>query len=416
MANHVPRKTTMHISEPPRPPLQSPAIQRENSIRRRQASGRTSSNNATSTLPQGHVDEAATTKLNNCTPIRNRTKKIALFCGYSALLAVSGKSLTASLQRLIPIDLLTTSNKNTPLLQVIVYETGPASPKNAARDFIAKAEVLPGLMVHKVGEGHERTGWSTKWGLVRQALNTVTNGQTFTEDTVFVISDNRDVVPNIAASSVDTTPVQQFLDTFERMNKEYPGAVVISAEEGCCVGALTYAKPGEYFDPTSGARNKRACESGKEGCTWAGDEFAEPWKAVMLFLGKTRTNNPLLKTAYLNMGLIVAKKKDLVRFLDLMDLQGQEDDQAVATDVLNNFPQFIALDYAGELFGNNKWEGNNWRDGCLYEKDKTSNRLAHHETGKMPLFLHTSGLANNPGFVQCLNRFAQDLGYVGHLN
>ena len=329
----------------------------------------------------------------------------------SMLMSYGYKSNHLSSPNLTPVENSPNLRSGNAKLHVMVYETGKPAVDQSSKDFISKAEHLPGFVVHRIGQGVQHQGFGTKWPLVRMVLDNM-SVENMPDDTIIVISDNRDVVPNMMKGSSSTQPVQEFLNKFQHLTKGLSGAVVVSAEEGCCVGALTYIKPGDLFNRTTGERTMRACPSGEEGCTWNGEEKLQPWTSFMSVIGRSRTENPDLKNFNLNMGLVAGTKKDILKLIDQLDLGPSEDDQAVATDYFFNFPNLVVLDYNSELFGNNKWyEG---MDGCLYTKEGDASKLVHRDTGAAPLFLHTSGLGSNPKFTECLDRFSHDLGYSDH--
>ena len=94
-----------------------------------------------------------------------------------------------------------------------------------------------------------------------------------------VVADARDVALNVPA---DTTYAEQavdrFLDTFSKLTKNTPGAIVMSAEAQCCVSAMSNAFPHEYFNSTTGDRTKRACSSGHEDCPYEDNDRLGAWK------------------------------------------------------------------------------------------------------------------------------------------
>ena len=109
---------------------------------------------------------------------------------------------------------------------------------------------------------------------------------------------------------------------------------------------------------------------------------------------------------YLNAGLIAGKAKDLLRVIKSLDIQEEEDDQAVLTAFMYRNPQSIVLDYDQTMFGNNRWALGE-EDGCMFELPQqegdelesstvTGRRLVHAETGTSPLFIHSPGR-----FMEC---------------
>jgi hypothetical protein len=182
------------------------------------------------------------------------------------------------------------------------------------------------------------------------------------------------------------------------------GAIVVSTEAQCCVTALGHIRPGDLF-AEDGTRTGRACSSGTPGCAWKGIESATPWNDFM----ETRASEhgkDEVADIYLNAGLIAGKAKDLLRIIKSLDIQEEEDDQAVLTAFMYRNPQSIVLDYDQTMFGNNRWALGE-EDGCMFELPQqegdelesstvTGRRLVHAETGTSPLFIHSPGQ-----FMEC---------------
>jgi hypothetical protein len=214
------------------------------------------------------------------------------------------------------------------------------------------------------------------------------------DDDVVVVGDNRDILLNLEKGRDNSVPVQAFKDYVRSISQHNQGAILISAEEGCCVGALTFAKPGDFFD-AQGHRTDRACPSGRADCQWkyvthamAGetefnksdlDAYARPWISFQQAIAREgiahlppsdKPEDGPVKTVILNMGLLAGTRKDLIAFINALDLEPYEDDQAVATDYFYRFPERVVLDYMGVGFGNNDWQSS---DGCKFtRKDEVS--------------------------------------------
>merc|ERR1719436_64168 len=102
---------------------------------------------------------------------------------------------------------------------------------------------------------------------------------------------------------------------------------------------------------------------------------------------------------------MAGKARDLVRILEMLELENDEDDQAVMTDLLYRNPASFVLDYDQRLFGNARWampEG----QGCIFDWDEGMGQFRQTETGTRPLFIHTSG-----HFYSCLRSVASRLGW-----
>ena len=168
--------------------------------------------------------------------------------------------------------------------------------------------------------------------------------------------------------------------------------MLVSAEADCCVGALSHLSmtddTGRLFDE-HGGRDKRACGSGEQGCEWDDVNGAKNYIGGMNMLAKVRTGtDPMYK--YLNMGLFLGTEAEVLKFISVLDLGAREDDQAVATVLLHERPEMIALDYGAHIFGSQqRSEGN--EEGCMYTKLDASGRLMHKFTGLVPFMIHNPG-------------------------
>lgn len=103
---------------------------------------------------------------------------------------------------------------------------------------------------------------------------------------------------------------------------------------------------------------------------------------------------------------MVGYPSDLINLLNLLDIHPYEDDQAVLSGLMYQFPEMIKLDYKQEMFGNNQWP-RGLADGCVFETQGDHLSLIHTETGTEPLLVHTPGK-----FYDCLDVLIEDLGGV----
>jgi hypothetical protein len=175
----------------------------------------------------------------------------------------------------------------------------------------------------------------------------------------------------------------------------------MSAEASCCVAAMSLAKPGDYFDE-NGHRMNLACPSGTDGCMWGGDIHKLPWEKFQEDLARNITGKDV-PDVYLNAGLVGGTVRNLLNLISFANMAESEDDQAVFTDLMYRRPDMIVLDYAQEMFGNNRWWLGMAGDGCVYRKTHTG-QLAHIETGTTPFALHTAGK-----FFKCFSWMANQL-------
>ena len=288
------------------------------------------------------------------------------------------------------------AGKSTDDLHLLIYETD-AEHKTILEE---QAAHIPGITAVVVGHGTTFEGFGSKYEAIIPALRKMD------ADTVVVLSDSRDVLINhpwISQKRSDGVNAgKEFIDTFNALTVSYPGAVIASAEAQCCVGALTFATPGDYFDE-DGHRTGRACASGHSPCLWNGDEKTIPWESFMKDLAMEKVVAG--KDLYLNAGLIAGKAGDLLRVVETADFEVHEDDQAVLTDYMYRRPNELILDYDQMLFGNNRHAVH----GCVFQAETSDKRLIHMETGATPLFIHSPG-----GYVSCHESLASRLGVELH--
>lgn len=265
-------------------------------------------------------------------------------------------------------------------VNLLIYETDASlATRNTMLEVGNK---ISGIKASLIGQGQEFEGFGSKYSAVLPKLKALD------PNALTVISDGRDVLMNFHhGKSSATTVTEQFVKAFEGLHSQHPGAVVVSAEAQCCVSALTYVAPGDYFTAT-GDRAARACFSGHDDCLWNGDDKATPWESFMKDLAKERKASEKNEDIYLNAGLMVGYAADLVRVMEKANIGEHEDDQAVLTDYMYRYPKELILDYGQELFGSNR------ADSCMMELDSASDRLVHKETQTSPLFVHSPGGSN----------------------
>lgn len=298
--------------------------------------------------------------------------------------------------------------RRTSTVEVLLYETESFKGSHA-HSLIKQLRQLKGIKATMFGEGKGFEGYGSKYAAVYPLLKKMN------PHSLVVISDSRDVLINNPMHSVAYrySAVEEFRFHFEELTWKHPGAIVISAEAQCCVSALTYVAPGDYYNK-DGSRNQRSCPSGEAGCTWSGDDNALPWEDFMKNLalqhGKGATHR--FDDVYLNAGLIAGKAQDLLKVIEKAEIGKEEDDQAVLTDFMYKNPDSIVLDYGQKLFGNNRGGLGGMNDeSCVFELSKdeppTGGRLTHSKTLSSPLFLHSPG-----GFLECQDALAVKLGVV----
>lgn len=292
-------------------------------------------------------------------------------------------------------------------VQLLIYET-EVEGDSPATNLVHQASALVGVTTTMVGQGQHFDGFGSKYAAVLPLLKKME------PDTLVVLSDARDVLinnPLSGGTAIATAAVQGFRDAFDAVTFLYPGAIVISAEAQCCVSALTYVQPGDYFDE-AGKRKERACSSGESNCLWNGDDKALPWENFMKDVAERRMGYGAssIDDVYLNAGLITGKVADLLRVLEAADILASEDDQAVLTDFMYRHPEAIVLDYGQTMFGNNRGGLEDLKgttESCMFKLPAPGKqqRLEHTKTQTTPLFVHSPG-----GFLQCHDDLAAQLG------
>jgi hypothetical protein len=288
-------------------------------------------------------------------------------------------------------------------INVLVYETETSASDSPSRRLMEQSLRLDGVIASMFGNGDEFEGYGSKYAAVYPVLKKMS------PSALVVLSDGRDVLLNNPASSDKyvATAGAAFRDAFKTLTAGHPGAVVISAEAQCCVSALTHVAPGGYFN-ADGSRKERACSSGEADCMWEGDEKAMPWETFMKEVALQRTNASY-DDVYLNAGLMAGTAGDLVRLIERANIGKDEDDQAVLTDFMYNYPESIVLDYSQTLFGNNRGGLGGMEDGsCMFalQGEDSHERLVHTKTMTSPLFVHSPGK-----FLQCHDDLSVKLGF-----
>ena len=287
-------------------------------------------------------------------------------------------------------------------MHVLIYETVVESGVSPATRLAHQAEQLPGVSATLFGQGEHFDGYGSKYSAVLPVL------QKMDPTELVVLSDGRDVLINNPAfgnSATAQIAIAEFRAAFDALTSQNPHAVVVSAEAQCCVSALTFAQPGDYFSP-DGSRAQKACNSGKSNCLWNGDDKAEPWEIFMQTLAQERTGDKNFEDVYLNAGLMAGRVEDLIHVIESVAIENEEDDQAVLTDYMYQYQDTIILDYGQTLFGNNRASE---EDSCIFALPSSGvngqDRLVHTKTQTAPLFVHSPG-----GLLKCHEELSHELG------
>ena len=289
-------------------------------------------------------------------------------------------------------------------VHILMFETDGTveHSENSSLGYFLKtseeAEKNAAIQTTTFGYGKNFTGWGDKYLYLREMLNTMS------EDTLVVISDARDVMLNVPDSESAASIVSHFISTYQRMTKNFPDAVVMSAESQCCVSAMSHASPLDYFDPISGQRNVRACASGENTCPYEDGFNVNAWKTFFSELAYHRTGR-YHQSVYLNAGLFAGSARNIKRLLERVDLGQTEDDQAVLSGLLYHDRDALVLDYENELFGVAEWP-RGLEHGCVFFKDREG-VLIHSVTNSSPLIIHTPGK-----FYGCLDLLIEMVGGI----
>lgn len=347
-------------------------------------------------------------------------------------------------------------------VQFLLYETeSPPSPQTQSL-MKQLQQKLPGVNATVFGQAQGRggfQGYGYKYSAVIPLLKAMD------PESLVVICDSRDVLANLrpvwprtaTADFHATCPaVTEFQLHYQRLQETRPGAIVFAVQSQCCVSALTYASPGDYFH-SNGRRHKHSCASGEAGCTGTGGTHtgrdsheARPWKEFMTHRAVAEGFLPTMwrrhshhhrddanYDVYLHAGLVAGRARDLQRHIQNAHIRPEEDDQAVWTDYMHAHPNSVILDYGQVLFGNNRHHPRHHHhrrqkkdemeddvdvpQSCVYgwwsdfPKDETSvshgeRQLVHSQTLSSPLFLHSPDDNDDDRFSPCSEEVAAKLG------
>mmetsp|Transcript_24540 Transcript_24540/g.42002 ORF Transcript_24540/g.42002 Transcript_24540/m.42002 type:complete len:1055 (+) Transcript_24540:79-3243(+) len=281
-------------------------------------------------------------------------------------------------------------------LQLLVHETKPLEASRHVR----RASEMRGINVTVIGQGTNSRKYNSKFTAAVPVL------QKLPRNSLVVLSDSEGVITNIHQAKTHGQNVNlysslnRFRKEFEALTSESKGAIVASTDAQCCEAALGHITPGDLFDK-NGKRTGRVCSSGSPHCVWKKIKELKPWRKLMekraMLHGKVDNGN-----IYLNGGLIAGKAKDLLRIIKSLDIQTEEDDQAVLAAFVYRYPELVVLDYNQAMFGNNR-QALRAKRGCMFDipagnDDGPEKRLTHVETGASPLFIHSPGNS-----VECHN-------------
>lgn len=193
---------------------------------------------------------------------------------------------------------------------------------------------------------------------------------------IVLVSDARDVLSVNYESS----------ELYEKIHAKVNDSIIISSEIGCCVPAKF--KPNGLRTASGKAINRTSDES-RENV-----DFGIEWKAM--FKKRAVEKNVMHGSIHLNAGLYVGKVKTLLGVYALMNIEDEEDDQLVMSEIFYHHPKMFTLDYKREIFSNSHvWHHNNSLEGskdsgCYYVTNE-KNMIVDTYSNTVPFFVHTPG-------------------------
>ena len=186
-------------------------------------------------------------------------------------------------------------------VQILLFETNSEIEKdpNSPLSFFKHKTQVAGIPATIFGGNTEFRGFGDKYSTLKPLLEISDPSK------IVILADARDVALNIPDNNDEAlAAVDRFVTSFEKLTKDAPNAVVVSAEAQCCVSAMSNAFPNEYFNPITGERANRACVSGQKGCEWQDNEKIAAWHFFMNQRAYERTGEEGKEDIYLNAGLM----------------------------------------------------------------------------------------------------------------
>ncbi|KAL3913977.1 MAG: hypothetical protein SGILL_006279 [Bacillariaceae sp.] len=265
----------------------------------------------------------------------------------------------------------------------------------------ARADIKTTVFGGQLRESHASVS-SSKLLLLKPLLEVFPSS-----DELIVIGDAQHVALNLPEDANSAkTAIGHFIESFHKLTGEHSRSVVFSADDHCCSGAMSHVHPNNLF-ADDGSRLKRTCTPGYHDCQPVTNDITQLWKESMQEVAR-ETESPYM---YLNSGMLAGYKNDLLHLLEVLKVDGKEDDQTVLSALLLSHPEIITLDYQQELFGNShNANRDNTMEGCKFEHYDLheSQQLVHIETKATPLVLQTSGKFQ----AVCMDFMIEQLGGV----
>ena len=195
------------------------------------------------------------------------------------------------------------------------------------------------------------------------------------KDLILVITDARDVIVNRSS--------RNFVKTFHEIRKNKK--IVFGSEIGCCVHPMTEFPPGSFISKKK--RKKKAIGQKNWNNIIDNHNYTESWIKLM---GKNKQKINIKDDWFraLNAGMYCGYATSILYILKrFLPLNLIEDDQALWSDVMYTFPQYVMLDYNQELFSNaHTWDSN---EGCFFRYNNQRKSWMNTRTKTYPFFIQT---------------------------
>jgi hypothetical protein len=202
-------------------------------------------------------------------------------------------------------------------IHVVVFETD-ADTRAIVTKQIDDGGFSSWMTYEIIGAGLEFKGYGNKWNVMEQFLR----DHEFDEGTYMLILDGRDTLLNFFPQrQVDAqSTIARITDMVHSVSQGNRDAVIMSGESQCCVAALTFVQPGDYFHP-DGTRGQRACSSGYGECIWKGDSEKVVWEESMIMRAREKSNDGVgAPDAFLNAGMVAGFPDSIADLLKLADV------------------------------------------------------------------------------------------------
>jgi len=207
-----------------------------------------------------------------------------------------------------------------------------------------------------LGNGDVWNGW---YGRSQAYINYI---NTLDADTYVILCDGRDVLVN--------QPSNIFLQTALKIRKTHGNKVIVGTEKGCCTGNLD---------------NIYRANNIPNNIT----NFQE------LYMEQQRQNSAKYndyKFDYINFGLMFGKVDEFKKLFNILDVQPDQDDQALLHKIYYENPDILYLDHNQELFSNSSYNFNRFDkpgdEMCYFHWDNDLKVVKNTITNTVPCIIH----------------------------